>query len=68
MEDGGFRANAPAWWSIAARILGWRPNEFWQATPREIIAAIQEPEQLGSTTAPSRELINKMLERDNNGH
>ena len=26
---------------IAARLLGWRPGEFWQATPAELAAAFQ---------------------------
>jgi hypothetical protein len=25
---------------LAARILGWRPSEFWAATPAELIAIL----------------------------
>ncbi len=28
---------------IAARLLGWRPHEFWQATPDELAAALALP-------------------------
>jgi uncharacterized phage protein (TIGR02216 family) len=26
----------------AARLLGWRPDEFWGATPAELAAALQD--------------------------
>lgn len=25
---------------ISARLLGWRPDHFWQATPAELIASL----------------------------
>lgn len=28
---------------IAARMLGWRPQEFWQATPDELAASLTLP-------------------------
>jgi hypothetical protein len=28
---------------LAARLLGWRPDEFWQATPDELAAALTVP-------------------------
>lgn len=28
---------------LAARLLGWRPQEFWQATPDELAAALTMP-------------------------
>ncbi|WP_116970898.1 phage tail assembly chaperone [Blastomonas sp. UPD001] len=28
---------------LAARLLGWRPHEFWQATPDELAAALSMP-------------------------
>jgi len=28
---------------LAARLLGWRPQEFWQATPDELTAALTVP-------------------------
>ena len=29
--------------AIAARLLGWRPTEFWAATPAELVSALAEP-------------------------
>lgn len=53
------------WRSLAARLLGWRPSEFWQATPAELLGSICDP--VDKTAGPNRELINQMLERDRNG-
>lgn len=40
----------------AARLLGWRPDEFWQATPDELAASLTVP---GDAVAapPSAEAI-----------
>jgi uncharacterized phage protein (TIGR02216 family) len=27
---------------LAARLLGWRPDEFWRATPAELASALTE--------------------------
>ena len=51
---------------IAARLLGWRPAEFWSATPAELALCLADP----STPAGeplSREAIRRMMERDENG-
>ena len=29
---------------MAARLLGWRPGEFWEATPAELASALQADE------------------------
>jgi hypothetical protein len=29
--------------SIACHLLGWRPDEFWNATPAELALALQPP-------------------------
>ena len=36
----GERANLLA--GVAARLLGWRPDEFWRATPAELAAALHD--------------------------
>lgn len=36
----GDRASALA--GVAARMLGWRPEEFWRATPVELAAALHD--------------------------
>lgn len=36
-----FGEQATALSGLAARLLGWRPEEFWAATPAELGAALQ---------------------------
>ena len=47
---------------LAARALGWRPDEFWGATPAEL-AAILIPDG-GESTPLSRTDLNRLMERD----
>ncbi len=48
---------------LAARLLGWRPGEFWCATPAEL-AAILVP--AGDAAMPlGRDDLNRLMERDN---
>jgi uncharacterized phage protein (TIGR02216 family) len=47
---------------LAARLLGWRPQEFWAATPAELLAALAPPE---SSAAPlDRTDLNRMMDDD----
>jgi tail assembly chaperone len=39
-----FGASAAGLSSLAARLLGWRPVEFWAATPAELLSALGEPQ------------------------
>lgn len=48
---------------IAARLLGWRPDDFWKATPAELAMALDSPAQTGLPPSPSE--IQRMMERDN---
>lgn len=50
---------------LAARLLGWTPDTFWNATPAELAASIGPLEQ--AETPPSREEIAAMIERERNG-
>lgn len=52
---------------LAACMLGWRPHEFWQATPAELAAALRDPSDVAANSAPSRDQIAQMMERDNHG-
>lgn len=63
-ETSRFGAGIPLWNSLAAQLLGWRPAEFWQATPAELISAMREPNSAGLSAGPSRAVIEAMLERD----
>ncbi len=47
---------------LAARALGWRPDEFWRATPAEL-AAILSP-GAGDTAPLSRTDLTRLMERD----
>ena len=37
-----FGERAAALSGIVARLLGWRPDEFWRATPTELAAALHD--------------------------
>ena len=37
-----FGARATALSGAAARLLGWRPDEFWRATPAELAAVLKD--------------------------
>jgi uncharacterized phage protein (TIGR02216 family) len=41
MTDGTFGQAAVRAYAGAAVLLGWRPGEFWDATPAELAAALQ---------------------------
>ena len=43
----------------AAMLLGWRPNEFWEATPAELAAALRVDEAVG----PDREAFAELMRR-----
>ena len=48
-------------YAIAARLLGWKPAEFWAATPAELAAALSTP---GAPASLDRHTFNKMMELD----
>ena len=52
---------------IAAQALGWRPTEFWNATPTELAISLSDPRECETGVAPSRNQITQMMERDSNG-
>ena len=43
MSDAPFAAAARVLAGMAARLLGWRPQEFWHATPDELAASLTMP-------------------------
>ena len=62
-----FGARALALSAVAARWLGWGPDEFWAATPAELSAALAPPAVTASPTTPlplSRTELNRMMERE----
>jgi Phage tail assembly chaperone protein, TAC len=57
-----FGAAALGLFGLAARLLGWRPADFWAATPAELIAALVRPG--GEPTKLDRGTLEKMMEQD----
>ena len=51
---------------LASQALGWSPDIVWQATPSELAMALI-PSTKASPAAPSREQIQQMMERDQDG-
>ena len=52
---------------LAARALGWRPDEFWRATPAELALSLDAAPDLAPDAAaapPSRAEFATMMERD----
>ena len=54
-----FGENAARLGGLAAVLLGWRPHEFWEATPAElasVLAAITPPADQSASAATIAEL------------
>ncbi|MEO6041795.1 MAG: phage tail assembly chaperone [Croceibacterium sp.] len=51
---------------LVPRALGWRPAEFWDATPAEL-AAIFAAEDGGDPAPLSRTEFNSLMEREGDG-
>jgi hypothetical protein len=49
-------------YGFSARLLGWKPEEFWSATPAELAAALSHPDAPASL---DRTYLNRMMELDN---
>lgn len=47
--------------NAAALLLGWRPNEFWDATPAELELALRGPE--AAADGPDRETLEALRRR-----
>lgn len=48
-------------------MVGWRPDEFWSATPAEMSAILSPPEIAGTAESLSRAELNRLMERDPHG-
>ncbi|MEO0462319.1 MAG: phage tail assembly chaperone [Pseudomonadota bacterium] len=59
-----FEQSATCAWAVAARVLGWRPDDFWQSTPSELVSALAS--RAAASEAPSRAEIAALMERDDN--
>jgi uncharacterized phage protein (TIGR02216 family) len=61
-----FGAGALRLAGLTARALGWRPDEFWNATPAEL-AAILAPGADGETAPLSRGELDNLMESFGDG-
>lgn len=62
MEAARFGQSALRLCTLAARALGWRPAEFWEATPAELATVLATS---GQAQAPlSRQELDTMMEQD----
>jgi uncharacterized phage protein (TIGR02216 family) len=60
-ERGLFGEAASRLWTAASVLLGWRPDEFWNATPAELAAALNMTD--GAADGPDRETIDELKRR-----
>ena len=61
-----FSQELPALLSLAARLLHWRPHEFWSATPAELVMALADPRATPAQPM-TRQTIEQLMERERNG-
>ncbi len=61
--SGHFGPGAARLGGLSARLLGWRPDHFWAATPAEL-AAILAP-FAGAEESLARTDLERMMEQDN---
>lgn len=47
---------------FAGAVLGWRPDEFWRATPAELAAVVQALGGEATTPPPGRDEIAALME------
>ena len=47
-------------WQAAALALGWRPDDFWSATPAELAGALAVPDAIDP---PSKDMIDALRAR-----
>lgn len=61
-----FAATAARLAGLVPRLLGWRPDDFWNATPTELAAIFATDEQPGGHPLTRGELT-ALLEQDRHG-
>jgi uncharacterized phage protein (TIGR02216 family) len=64
--SGDFAAGATKLAGLIPRALGWRPDDFWNATPAEL-AAIIATGDVPQDEPLSRTELDRMLERERHG-
>jgi hypothetical protein len=51
---------------LVPRLLGWRPDDFWAATPAELACIFETPGEPGTAPLSRNELI-ALVERERDG-
>lgn len=59
-ERGYFGEGAVGLCGIASQLLGWRPDDFWNCTPEELMLALRAPIV---ADAPDKDLIDALRAR-----
>ena len=65
-EGETFAVRAARLSGLVARLLGWRPDHFWNATPAELAAIFVADEPSGGSPLTRAELT-ALLEQDRHG-
>lgn len=61
-EGRSFSASAARLAGLATRVLGWRPGEFWDATPAELALSLGAQDR--ADAPPSRAEMMQLIERE----
>ena len=64
--SGTFAAGAARLAGVIPRLLGWRPYDFWNATPAELAASFTATDEPGATPL-SRGEFAALMEQDRHG-
>ena len=62
-----FTAGAVRLAGLVPRLLGWRPDDVWRATPAELAAIFAGDTDAGGGSPLTRTELDKLLEQDRDG-
>lgn len=62
-----FTAGATRLAGLVPRLLGWRPDDVWRATPAELAAIFAPEAETGDGTPLTRTELDKLLEQERDG-
>jgi len=62
-----FTAGAARLAGLVPRLLGWRPDHVWRATPAELAAIFTADTEAGGGAPLTRTELDQLLEQDRDG-